>query len=551
MGDEILPDFSPDGKQVVYIWMRDASADVFVQMVDSAARLQLTKTAEPEWSPAWSPDGHWIAFIRTGASGSQLFMIPPIGGPERKIADDICAGTGLSWSADSRWLACAGPRGSGLSLIAVNSGESRQLTSIGKDAQHLAPSFSPDGRSLLYVRCVALSDCDLYVLSLDTGLNVQVEPRPATREHLFTRSVRWTSDGRNAIFHSPMIDAWLHRVPVFRAGPSQQLAFAGTGARDPAVSRHGGRLVYAKEHSDVNILWTQGGPAERHPVSSTRLDANAVFSPDGKRIAFTSSRSGTTQVWMANVDGSQPVQRTRLGEHSASPQWSPDGRWIAFDSLENGRWDVWIVGTNGGAPRRITNYPSDSDEPSFSQDGKWIYFSSTRSGRSDVYRVPFAGGKEEQVTTGGGSLARESPDGKRIYHALTHSLLSTLMETPVTGGKGRPLDITFTARAFHVVPDGIYFMAPPDSASEMWVLAPPTPLLRSRQLTGGSKASETRNYASIQFYDFATKTVRELHRVRNNLRVGRGFSVSPDRKTFLYPADEGTGWDLMLVENFR
>jgi hypothetical protein len=125
------------------------------------------------------------------------------------------------------------------------------------------------------------------------------------------------------------------------------------------------------------------------------------------------------------------------------------------------------------------------------------------------------------------------------------------METPVTGGKGRPLDITFTARAFHVVPDGIYFMAPPDSASEMWVLAPPTPLLRSRQLTGGSKASETRNYASIQFYDFATKTVRELHRVRNNLRVGRGFSVSPDRKTFLYPADEGTGWDLMLVENFR
>jgi dipeptidyl aminopeptidase/acylaminoacyl peptidase len=251
------------------------------------------------------------------------------------------------------------------------------------------------------------------------------------------------------------------------------------------------------------------------------------------------------------------VQLTRLGEHSAWPGWSPDGRWIAFDSQENGRWDVWIISVEGGTPRRMTNHPADDDEPSFSRDGKWIYFNSNRTGRSEVYRMPFAGGKEEQITTGGGSLAQESADGKTLYYALTISPLSTLMEIPVSGGKGRPLDITFTARAFQVMSDGIYFIAPPDSAiaGPNWGLSQwvghAGPFAYSSPRKDGSKPSGTRGYAAIQFYDFATRKVRELHRVRNRLGLGRGISVSPDRKTFLYSADEGTGWDLMLVENFR
>jgi dipeptidyl aminopeptidase/acylaminoacyl peptidase len=251
------------------------------------------------------------------------------------------------------------------------------------------------------------------------------------------------------------------------------------------------------------------------------------------------------------------VQLTRLGEHSAWPGWSPDGRWIAFDSLENGRWDVWMVSVDGGTPRRMTNHPADDDEPSFSRDGKWIYFTSNRTGRPEVYRMPFAGGREEQITTAGGSLAQESSDGRTIYYALTNSPLSTLMEMPVSGGKGRPLDITFTARAVQVMSDGIYFIAPPDStvAGPNWGISQwvghAGPFGYSSQIRNGSRRSGARGYASIQFYDFATKNVRELHRLRNRLGLGRGISVSPDRKTFLYSTDEGTGWDLMLVENFR
>jgi Tol biopolymer transport system component len=283
VGDEISPDFSPDGKQIVFIAARDESIDVFVQIVDSAARLQLTRTAEWEWSPAWSRDGRWIAFVRSGTAGPQLLKVSPIGGPEHKIADDVCVGTGLSWSADSRWLACSGPPGAGLSLIAVDSGESRRLTSIAQDAQDLAPSFAPDGRSLLYVRCAAGSNCDLYLLSLDSRLNVLGKPRRVTNEHRVTRDVSWTSDGRDAIFQSSWPPS-LYRVRVFGAPSPQELSFAGPSTGYPAVSRHG-NLAYAKEHSDLNILRTQGDAAERHPVNSTLLDTAPTFSPDGKRLA--------------------------------------------------------------------------------------------------------------------------------------------------------------------------------------------------------------------------------------------------------------------------
>jgi Tol biopolymer transport system component len=205
-----------------------------------------------------------------------------------------------------------------------------------------------------------------------------------------------------------------------------------------------------------------------------------------------------------------------------------------------------VVRAEGSTPRRITSHPSDDDEPSFSHNAKWIYFNSNRSGRTEIYRTPFGGGNEEQLTTGGGSLARESPDGKTIYYAMSQGMSSTLMEIPVTGGGERPLGITFTGRGFQVMSDGICFMTPPDSEFDpSWSMQSPSVIS-----SHGPRPSGARHQWGIHFYDFATKTVREVHRMVGR-RPGRGFSVSPDRKTFLYVADEGTGWDLMLVENFR
>jgi hypothetical protein len=125
------------------------------------------------------------------------------------------------------------------------------------------------------------------------------------------------------------------------------------------------------------------------------------------------------------------------------------------------------------------------------------------------------------------------------------------MERPATGGKRRPVGISFALRAFDVASDGIYFIGPPEWATGMSLFGGSDLLIPSAPTDEIKRPSGTRGYAAIQFYDFATKSVHEVHRVRTRLGIGRGLSISPDRKKFLYSADESTGWDLMLFAQPR
>ncbi|HYZ87076.1 MAG TPA: protein kinase, partial [Bryobacteraceae bacterium] len=109
-GLEVAPVLSPDGKQVAFIWngeKRDES-NLYVKLVDAGAPLQLTKGRGDYGQPAWSPDGRYLAFVRTELSTrrSSVFLVPALGGPERKVADlNGAYSLGLAWSPDGRWLA--------------------------------------------------------------------------------------------------------------------------------------------------------------------------------------------------------------------------------------------------------------------------------------------------------------------------------------------------------------------------------------------------------------------------------------------------------------
>jgi Tol biopolymer transport system component len=292
-----------------------------------------------------------------------------------------------------------------------------------------------------------------------------------------------------------------------------------------AVSRNGRRLAYAREFWDSDIwridLRGPGEPAGPpvNLISSTRLDHNPEYSPDGKRIVFNSHRSGSQEIWVANADGSDPVQLTSFGGPlAANPRWSPDGQSILFDSLAGGVRDLYLISPDGGAPRHLTNNPEDEAEPRWSRDGKWIYFASSRSGRDEVWKMPSGGGAAVQVTRNGGGAAFESPDGKFVYYAKG----SRIWKVPVDGGEETqvlegPLSFSFN---FVVVEDGIYFV----SASG-W----PAP-------------------GVLHFFNFATGALKPVVTIRLWML---GLTISPDRRSILYSQIDQAGSDLMLVENFR
>jgi Tol biopolymer transport system component len=310
----------------------------------------------------------------------------------------------------------------------------------------------------------------------------------------------------------------------------------GDNAVYPSVSRQGHRLAYAtlKGSTDVNIYRIElSGSSNRWSsptkfISSTQRDTNSQFSPDGKRIAFESTRSGNYGIWVSDSDGSNQVQvNSADAEWTGTPRWSPDGRQIAFDLKREADWDIYTTSLDGGPPRRVTTEPSDENVPSWSRDGRWIYFSSDRTGKRQVWKAPAEGGEPVQVTKEGGFLAFESADGRFVYYTKDRDvqLSPGIWRTPVEGGEETRVLDSFNAENWGdwaLMEDGIYFINADDKGN-----------------------------CAIQFFDFARRRVTQVAELGQDIFLN-GLAVSPERRQILYSrVDETGGVDIMLIENFR
>jgi dipeptidyl aminopeptidase/acylaminoacyl peptidase len=310
------------------------------------------------------------------------------------------------------------------------------------------------------------------------------------------------------------------------------LAYGNEAATRPSVPRHGNRLAFQKTEIDTNV-WLLSGPAPgRSPtfpgklvLASTRLDEDAKFSPDGRKIVWMSDQSGTSDVWVADADGSNQVQITNFpGIQVGSPRWSPDGTRIAFDAYAHGSSDIYIVGSEGGKIRAVTSEPFNETRPSWSIDGKWIYFGSNRSGRLETWRAPTEGGAAAQVTHDGGGEAFSSPDGRSLFY--TKTWVGPLWKQPIGGGEEE--------RVLDNVHPGMWGFA----GNDLYWLAP----------------ASSDHGATISVLHLSTGRREELYRFPKDLPLithGNPFAVSPDARSFLINLIERNDSDLMLVENFR
>ena len=531
-GNELAPAFSPDGTQVAFQWNGEKGDnwDIYVKLVGAVASLRLTTDPARDFGPAWSPDGRQIAFQRLRGDGASIYLISPLGGPERKLADCRPARSpAMSWSPDGKWLAVAErePQGpNGIFLLPVERGEKRRLTSNTADVDN-SPAFSPGGRYLAYASCTTVQSCDVHLLELGPGYEPTSQPRRVTHQTAFMEGIAWAWDQRSLVYAASVESQtypYLWRAFLPSSASPERLELAGPQANYPAISPVANRLAFSRRVVDEDIWKLEAGAPPRSFIASTRDERGPQFSPDGAKIAFSSSRSGLMEIWVCERDGSNPVQLTdRLGRFQATPRGSPAGRWIAFSSLaEDGKRSVHVVDAAGGQPRRLSSPAYDEHIPGWSRDGRWIYVTSNRSGRSEIWRMPSPGGVPTQVTDNGGyAFGGESWDGTIYYLKNLPIAAQPLYARSLAGGAERQVLDSVYGRSVHVVTDGIYHFAGADDQGAY----------------------------PLQFFDFATGKNRVLARI--DLSPSIGLTVSPDRRTILYTAYKPINYDLVLVENFR
>jgi Tol biopolymer transport system component/DNA-binding winged helix-turn-helix (wHTH) protein len=434
----VEPAFSPDGQFIVYKSL-GSSPQISVHYVPKLGHEGDTPISDnpADCCPTWSPDGQSIAFTRIQNGRREIYSVSSSGGAPRLLLSvpTKTEFAQLDWSPDGKSIAFTGDSLGGTRILVLSINDLSVMALTGKGYLDWGPAYSPDGRQLAFVRGqIGSPNAEIFIMSADGG---EAKQLTTANSHIHDPPA-WTSDGKRIVYSLDQNgDPRLWQIPVAGGAP-ELISGAGSPSWHPTISRQSGQLSY-QHVLGASSIWRMDldslTPKDVRMVviSPTGKDEAPQLSPNGRKLAFMSSRSNSMEIWISDPDGSYPIKLTSL-DGCGSPRWSPDSGSIAFDSVHTGKPSVYVVDMSGGEPRMLVGGEGENMVPSWSHDGKWIYFASSRSGQDQVWKIPASGGQPIQVTKQGGFAALESPDGKFLYYAKIRSERPEIWQVPVNGG---------------------------------------------------------------------------------------------------------------------
>jgi len=543
-GDKGALAFSPDGASLAFTSIESGTGSyaLYVRSMSDERSLQLTANTAPAARIAWSPDGRQIAFLRPivpGEPRQQVFMIPTTGGGAELVGEAV---GGLDWSPDGQSLAITDrpePQTAPVIYLLTVDGKTRkQLTTLppGSDSFDHDPRFSPDGRSVAFIREHSPFNSDILLLDVANGRLVEL-----ARKQADVRSLQWSVDGRELLFLSRQSgSSRIWSLPIKGSTP-QPLTSVWPGTDNFAISPRDGQMVLSclDTTEKITILGqSEESEASRHPlceIRSTERDVSPQFSPDGRQIAFLSDRTGHAEVWITDPACSYQTKLTNLQQWGLGrPRWSPDGKRIAFHRYSGDQTDIFLVEVIGGQLRQLTDHPAPDSNPSWSADGRWIYFTSRRENASGLrrgdhlWRVSVDGGPATQLSINNAHDSWESTDGQ----TLLFTYQSVLFEKNLATGQERRIE-ELVGQQF----------------GQNWAPA-----------AGGIYFFNQRNengMSCVNFFDLRSRQLRQVtclggaHYRPTYQRSLPGLSISPDQRVMALSLEYTQGGEISLMSNWR
>jgi serine/threonine protein kinase len=491
---------SPNGRQLVFQATVEGKNQLWLRPLGSETAQPLAGTENGSY-PFWSPDSRSVGFFARG----QLKTIDIAGGLVQTLADAPLNTRGGSWSKDGT-IVFTHSSIEPLFRVPASGGKAVPATEVkGPHRGHRYPHFFPDGRHFMFFAFGPTESQGVYVGSLDSleskrlldsdsaavfappdyvlfarqgavlAQRVNLETLQTIGDPLPVARQAATNSGTVAdiALSASMAGPIAYRANtgerqyrwVGRSGQSMG-ALGAPDAHQPNYVRISpdGRTVAVTRmvdgNNDVWLMETARDARQRFTTDPGR-EYDPLWSPDGSRIIFSSTRRGPNDLYQKYVSRAEP--ETLLFESPESKNaysWSSDGRWLLFATQStNTARDLWVLPLTGEKkPIAVAQTSSEEAEGQFSPDGRWIAYTSNESGRFEIYIQPFPGpGERSQISTGGGRFPHWRKDGKELFYLGPDN--SLMAQSPgLNGPKAEP----GTPIALFSLSSGVNFAPSPD-----------------------------------------------------------------------------------------
>jgi Tol biopolymer transport system component len=408
-----------------------SNQDIWVMNPDGSNPTNLTPNTPQtsEVSPAWSPDGAKIAFMRSAGANVEggVYVMNADGSNQTRVPIASPVGS-VVWSPDGTKFAYSAARNNVMDIFVSNVDGSGEVNLTKGTGAGGTPTWSPDGARIAYAAGSALC-----VMFADGSNRQRILDDTAVKG---INNPKWSPDGTLIMFSGGAFT---------NPGPAKAYLVSPDGSNlahvnetfapyyDPAWSPDSKKIVFRTHDelaADIGVINLDGTGFIKFSPNIRIIDSQPAWQPlvgGERKIVFTSERDGNPEIYVMDADGGNQINLTNNPAKDATPVWSPDRRRIAFTSDRSGRSNIYVMDAGGGNVRNVTNFAltPTSDvrvyDPTWSPDGSKLVFVGTMMGETSgllVVNSDGSGGEARPILEGSTEVADPawSPDGTRIAY---------------------------------------------------------------------------------------------------------------------------------------
>jgi Tol biopolymer transport system component/DNA-binding winged helix-turn-helix (wHTH) protein len=413
-GDASGMNISRDGKFFVYLTHDDGKNTIWLRLAATGKTIPIYSSAEESFNAAgFSSNGEKIYFThQRGSEPLKLSGISILGGTPALVVSGLH--NGWSFSPDESQVAFIRFDGRATRLIVsdVEGKNEREILTSTPERHLNSVSWSPDGKTIAYCSDRKVEGgAELGIYGFDLAAKTEksltdfkwsglgnIQWLPDQSGMLVT--ARGKNDAVNQIWRLSLPDGQAEKI----TNDSSSLSLNGATAD---LSK-----ILATQFEDISNVWiaSKDNPSDAHVIAKSEFDL--AWTHDDK-IIFQIRDMVSTDLWLTTADGGDKKQLTVDDSSERSPAVSPDGRFIAYVSTRDGQQNVWRMDADGGNQTQLTS-GGGANFPTFTSDGRWVVYTSSQD--RSLWQVPVAGGSAQQISKEKHRRVTISPDGTKLAH---------------------------------------------------------------------------------------------------------------------------------------